>query len=173
MATETQSLQTLRDLFEYELGAMYYVENRLVDTLDELAMQTPNENISRGFADHRDETRKQVERLERVFDAIDRDPFEHEVHALDGMLQDKQSFDEMVGEDELRNVHYLGAGMKTERFEITSYESLQMLADRLDMGSDVTDPLEQNLDEEQRTLDELQTMATGSKLKELFQKLTG
>jgi ferritin-like metal-binding protein YciE len=171
MATEADQIASLRDLFEYELEQMYYVENELVDALAMMADEVTNDKMREGFKNHLEETERHVERLERVFDAIGAEPRMRESETYDGLMADKRSFESHVADDELRNVHHLSAGMKTEHVEITRYQSLLTLADKLDLGSDVTDPLEDNLDSEERTLKELEAMSEGSELKSMLDKL--
>lgn len=165
------TVQSLRDLFEFELGRMYYVEQRLVDALDEMARDATNDTLSEGFAEHRDETRRQVERLETVFEELGSVPEEREDPIVDALIGDKESFDDLAADDDIRNVYYNSAGIKTERFEITAYEGLLMLADRLDLGRDVTNPLEENLDEEKSARRELKAVAEGSQFKQLLDRL--
>lgn len=70
----TTAIQSLEDMFVYQLEEMYYVEHRLVDVLDELATEANNDTLAKGFQDHRDETREHVARIERVFESIGRRP---------------------------------------------------------------------------------------------------
>lgn len=169
----TTNIDTLEDQFAYELEHMYFVENKLVDVLDQLAAETTEEKISKGFADHRDETRNQVGRLEEVFRALGREPEQREAVALEGLVTDHERFKEATTNDDLQNLYNLGAGMKTERMEITGYESLLMIGEKLDYGNDVLDPLKENVDEEEKALDKLKTMSGGSGMKAMFDKLLG
>lgn len=171
MATEAERLESLRDLFEYELEHMYYVENELVDALGQMAEEVTNDKMRTGFEDHRQETERHVERLERVFDAIGAEPRMRESETFMGMMADKQAFDSVVADEDLVNVHHLSAAMKNEHVEITGYQSLITVANKLDLGDDVTDPLEENLDSEQTTLKELKAMSEGSELKSVLDRL--
>lgn len=164
-------IETLRDLFEYELEGMYYVENELVDQLDVIADEVTSDEIRKGFADHEQETEEHVQRLERVFDEIDLEPSMREDAALDGLLEQKQRFDSEVQDDELRNLYYLGAGIKTEKMEVTAYDSLIRTARQLDLSDDVTDLLDQNRDEDKKAAGELETMAGGSTIKNMLSRL--
>lgn len=158
------TLNTLEDLFDHQLRAAYTVENRLVDTLSEMASQVDDEELADGFGQHEGETMRHVERVEEVFEARGLTPEETEVPLFDGLMEEKRMFDEQLGEEGLRDVFYAQAGMKTERIELTMYEGLLLLADQLDLGDEVTDPLEENRDEEEKTLKKLKGMATGSTL---------
>ncbi len=66
------AMNDLHELFVHKLAQQYYVEQELVETLDEMARDTTNDRMSQGFADHRDETRTQIQRIEEVFAALDR-----------------------------------------------------------------------------------------------------
>jgi ferritin-like metal-binding protein YciE len=167
------SIDSLEEMFEQELEQLYYIENRLVDALEEMASEASNEKLQSGFAEHREETREQVERLERAFDAFGREPSESESQVLDGLLREHDEFVEQSGDEQLHDLYDLQAGMKTERFEITAYEGLLTLANKLDLGDDVTDPLEDNLSEEKSALRELEGLSKGSKLKGMLDQVTG
>lgn len=165
------ALETSRDLFVYNLKEMYYIENQLVDMLDELASDTPDEKLAKGFASHRDETRQQVERLEAVFREIHETPEASESGVLDGMKQDHEEFKRQVMSNDLKTPYHLAAGIKAERMEITGYQGLIMLANEIDFEGDVKGPLKENLDEEKDTLKTLETMQKGSNIKSAIQNL--
>lgn len=164
-------INSLNDMFVYELQGAYHMERRLVDILDEMAENATNDRISAGFADHRDETKEHAERVREVFHALDRQPEERECQLVEALDEERQNFEGMV-HDDLLNLFYIGAGIKTERIELTTYDSLLTIADRLEYGSDVTDPLKANERSEDKTLSKLQTLSTASELKSLWQKLT-
>ncbi len=172
MSTTQTEINDLEDLFVYNLEAVYDMEIRLVDALDDMARQASNDDLSAGFETHRDETEVQIERVESVFDALDREPNRRTNPLMDGLETEMNAFDANVGDDTLRNLHYLNGGMKTERIEITAYEGLITIAEKAGFGSDVTSPLEETLDEEERTFRKLQGLSTGSDLKTLWNKLT-
>lgn len=167
-------MQTLREMFVYELQQMYYIETELVDVLQELASETEDEKIRTGFEDHRGETRDQVERIERVFEVLNEPAETRRSNVFDGLLEDRREFaSEARGEQDLIDMYHLGAGMKTERLEITAYEALLTHADKLDLPNEARVPLERNLDEEKSTLRELKGMAEGSALQALIGRITG
>lgn len=166
------TIDTMDELFVHKLQQMYYVENELVDALDEMAMNASNDKISTGFADHRDETREQVDRLEDVFGALGVPPEQREHPVLEGLETQRRDLEGQLTDDEMLDLIYLGAGMMTERVEMTGYDGLLMLAKKLEYDADVTDPLDMNRDEEQTAYRELDAMATASDLKSLWDRLT-
>ncbi|QLG48363.1 ferritin-like domain-containing protein [Natrinema halophilum] len=165
-------MNDLHQLFVHKLAQQYYVEQELVETLDEMARNTTNDRMSQGFADHRDETRTQVQRIEDVFATLDQPAETRDSAILDGLEEDRRELESEIEDDELLNMVYLNAGMMTERVEMTAYEGLTTLAEQLELGNDVQKPLESNYDEEKSTLRELETMATAKDMKSLWDRLT-
>ena len=165
-----EQIDSLEDTFVHELQGAYHMEMRLIDVLEEMATKATNDTISEGFADHAEETKDHVERLREVFHAIDRDVQERNCPIVEALDEERRTVEESVSNDELLNMFYLGAGMKTERVELTTYDSLVQLAGKLELGDDVTDPLEANRSSEKDTLDQLQTLAGASELKSLWER---
>lgn len=89
------------DMFVHRLERMYYVENRLVEPLDEMADEADNDKLQRGFAD-RDETREQVERLERAFDALGRSSQKSQSRVHDALREEHDEFTEQTTDDYLQ-----------------------------------------------------------------------
>ncbi|MEA1931880.1 MAG: DUF892 family protein [Euryarchaeota archaeon] len=168
------TVETLHDKFVYELQQVYYIETELVDILDEMVESTADETISEGFETHQRETAEQARRLEGVFDALDEPTDLRQCHALDGLIEDRQAFlDSAVTDTDLIDLYNVGAGVKVERLEISAYEGLLTHADRLDLPNEVTEPLEENLDQEEATLKELKGTMSGSTVHQLLGRLMG
>lgn len=55
---------------------------------------------------------------------------------------------------------------------MTGYESLLMLADRMEYGTSVTGPLEANLDDEESAYDELDAMTSSSEMTAFWERIT-
>ena len=143
----------LDELFEDTLKHVYYTEQQLVDATEELAESTTNDEIAESFAEHHEETKEQVERLEEVFEAIDVSPEAEQDHAVDGLIEDHEAFVNQDPDDHVLDRFNIAAGQKSEHYEIAAYGNLIPLADQL--GIDVADTLEATLREEQEALDEL------------------
>lgn len=173
MSSTQTDISDMEDQLVYDLEAIYDMELKLVDALDEMSRKTSNENISEGFEKHRDETERHVERVEEAFEELGRQPNRRTNAVVDALIEENEQFDRRSADDTLRDLHFLNAGMKTERIEMTAYEGAIMLANKADLDDDVTDPLEENLDEEEKTFKKLKGLSTGSDLKSLWKKLTG
>lgn len=148
-------------LFEHELEDIYYAEHELLDVLDELADQTEDEEATQAFQQHRDQTEGHVERLEEVFEMIGEPPEEEECEGIQGLVEEHDEFLDQDPDQEILDVFNLTAAQKTEHYEISAYENLTTLAEQLG-EDDAADLLEQNLREEQETLEELEQLAESS-----------
>lgn len=154
------NIEDAGDLFLYELKAAYYVETKVaeelaemadqtnVDTLDEESDSSFREDVHEVFQSHRDQTETHVERLEAVFDALDRQPEAHEVLAVDELFAEKEQFNNVVLNDAARPLYYLDVGAKVEQLEVQGYDSLLQLASALELDDDVVENLEANREED-------------------------
>lgn len=168
------TVENLHDKFIYELQQVYYIETELVDILEEMVESATDEKIEEGFLKHQRETAEQARRLDDVFESLDEPAEIRQCYALDGLVEDRQEFlDNAAEDDDLIDLYNVGAAIKVERLEISAYEGLLNHADRLDLPNEVTEPLDQSLDEEAATLKELKGVLSGSKINQLLGRLMG
>lgn len=168
------TVSTLHEKFVYHLEEMYYVETQLVDVLEELRSAAANDDLKEAFDTHREQTKNHVTRLEDIFEAIDEPAQERVSPTFDALLEEREDFLERIGGDEdMRDLHDLGAAMKNEHLEIAGYENLLMLARKLDLPRDVRSTLNQSLDEEQQTKKQLKMLADDSTVRKIFARLAG
>jgi ferritin-like metal-binding protein YciE len=153
------AVKTLNELFEHELKDIYYAEHRLVEALAELAEETKNREIKRAYTSHRKETQGQIKRLEKVFKMFGKVPEVEKCPGIEGLLKEKQQFAKKEKpSQEILDYFNLGAASKTERYEITAYESLIEIAQQLGMA-DAVELLSQTLQEEEGALEKVQALA--------------
>ncbi|MDS0282324.1 ferritin-like domain-containing protein [Haloarcula onubensis] len=132
---------------------LYYTEQQLVDSLGTLSEETSIQAASHAFADHREATEQQVQRLEQVFEALGEEPEAREDIVVTAMLDEHRQFS---GENdgEVLDRYNMAVGQKTEHYEIAAYGNLASLAEKT--GNDeAADLLVETLREEQDALDQL------------------
>ncbi|PGF14994.1 hypothetical protein CP556_01850 [Natrinema sp. CBA1119] len=151
------TVDSTEDLFVDGLKHAYHTEQRLLDALEELEETSTNDELKSGFAEHREETQQQVQRLEEVFDQVDADAEAEEDPVVEGMIQAHEEFMDKDPSDEAADRFNIAAGQKSEHYEIAVYGNLIPMADQLGMD-DVADTLERTLREEQDELDSLSEM---------------
>lgn len=153
------AMQTIEELFEHELEDIYAAEHSLLDALEQMANESSDREIKRGFTQHRKETQAQIKRLDKIFRMLGQKPEVGTCPGMEGLIKEKKAFMRERPSPELLEFYNIGASQKVERYEITAYESLIDMAEKLGM-SDAVELLEQNLQEEEMTLNKLKAIAS-------------
>ncbi|EMA35354.1 YciE/YciF ferroxidase family protein [Halobiforma nitratireducens] len=151
------TIDSTKDLFVSGLKHAYYTEKRLLDALEELEETSTNEKLRSGFAQHREETNVQIDRIEEVFDQLDVEAEAEEDPVVEGMIEAHEAFMSKDPSDEAIDRFNIAAGQQSEHYEIATYGNLIPMADQLGMD-DAADTLEETLREEQDELDSLSEM---------------
>ena len=132
---------------------LYYTEQQLIEALETLAEQTDDEDASRAFEEHREETETHVDRLERVFDEIGEQPRAKQDRVVNALIEEHELFAQ-DNDGEMLDRYNMAVGQKTEHYEIAAYGNVTSLAGK--HGYDeAADLLSQTLDEEEQALEEV------------------
>jgi ferritin-like metal-binding protein YciE len=108
---------------------------------------------------HRKETQGHIKRLEKIFKSLGQKAEAETCPGIEGLVKEKKVFMREKPTEELLEFFNIGAAQKVERYEITSYENLIDMADKLGM-TDAVELLEQNLQEEESALNKLKAIAS-------------
>lgn len=153
------AMHTIEELFEHELKDMYGAETTLLDALEQMAGESSDREIKKGFQQHRKETQGQLKRLEKVFKLLGKKAEGETCAGIEGLVKEKKSFMRERPSEELLEYFNIGAAQKVERYEITAYENLIDMADKLGLA-DAVELLEENLQEEEAALNKLKAIAS-------------
>jgi ferritin-like metal-binding protein YciE len=153
------AMQTIEELFEHELKDMYSGETALLNALEQMAGESSDREIKRAFTQHRKETQGQIKRIEKVFKSMGQKAEAETCPGIEGLIKEKKAFMREKPSEELLEFYNIGAAQKAERYEITAYENLIDMAEKLGM-TDAVELLEQNLQEEEATLNKLKAIAS-------------
>lgn len=153
------ALESIEELFEHELKDMLGGEQSLLDALEQMAQETSDREIKKAYLQHRKETQGQIKRLEKIFKSLGQKPEAETCPGIEGLIKEKKVFMREKPTDELLEFFNIGAAQKVERYEITSYEGLIDMADKLGM-TDAVELLEQSLQEEEAALNKLKAIAS-------------
>jgi ferritin-like metal-binding protein YciE len=151
-------MQTGHELFIHELADILDGERQLVEALQELASDSSNPQLKEAFDKHREETEGQVERLEECFSLLGEQPKEIQCAGIRGLVEEKKNFMEEDPSKDILDVFDVGAGIKTESYEICAYEFLMSMAREM-KHTKVAQLLNQNLKQEQAALKKLETFS--------------
>jgi len=152
------AMEDPREMFLHELGDTLDAEKKLVTALERMAKKVENQNLKTLFEDHLEETEGQVKRLEDVFKNMDEKAKRQPCKGMSGLIDEFQTFvKEEKPEPQLLDVYAVGAAIKVERYEISSYQSMIEMAKALGLEEEAA-ILEENLKEEQAALQKLQAL---------------
>jgi ferritin-like metal-binding protein YciE len=152
------STQSLEILFEKELKDMYSAEKQLVEALPKLAEAADSEDLQDAILNHLEETKRHVQRIEKVFERLQITKGEEKCLAMEGMIKEAEKVLQDFERSPVRDSALIIGAQKVEHYEIASYGSLCELADVLGYGK-VNDILGRTLDEEENADQELSEIA--------------
>jgi ferritin-like metal-binding protein YciE len=143
-----------QQLFEHELGLALGAERKVLTTLRKLEQRARRQELKQQFHHHLEETEGQIKNLEQALQAVGTRASAHDADSANGIAAEGEKLMEKV-DDELIDAVLLGAAAKTEHVEIAMYEGLITKAEA--MGEDdVVSLLEENLEQEKHTLEEVE-----------------
>ena len=160
-------METGHELFVHGLNDILDAEQQLVGALKELASDSSREDLKKAFESHRVETEDHVKRLQQCFELLNEAPEQTECLGLRGLIAEKKAFREENPSEDLVDVFNVGAGIKSETYEICEYESLIDMAKGM-KHTQVAKLLSQNLREEQAALKKLEGFSKKVKPEQLM-----
>jgi ferritin-like metal-binding protein YciE len=150
--------KTLKDLFHDTLKDIYFAEKKILSTLPKMAKAAQNPDLKAAFEKHRKETEGHVNRLEQVFQLIDKKPQAKTCHAIVGITDEgSEIMTEYKGTPAL-DAGLLAAAQAVEHYEISRYGTLRTWAQELGLDKAVK-LLQATLDEEEATDEALSELA--------------
>jgi ferritin-like metal-binding protein YciE len=158
MGIFTQDIKTMDDLFLHGLQDIYYAEHQITKALPKMIDKATNRDLANGLKTHLEETNKQIERLDKVFQKLDKKPSSTQCPAIDGIIKEA---DEVVGEvadKAVLDAAIIAGAQAVEHYEICRYGTLIAWAQQLGHG-EVVRFLTTNLNEEKAANTKLNTVA--------------
>jgi len=137
----------LEDLFVEELQDLLDAEKQLVHAIPQIAKAASDEQLAAALRDHLETTRGHVQRLERVFQTLDRKPVGRACKGMQGILEEGRKVLDLERGQPVMDTAIAGEARKVEHYEIAGYENVRAMARQLGMN-DAAGLLEQTLNEE-------------------------
>jgi ferritin-like metal-binding protein YciE len=159
MAKAANKEKTLQDLFLETLKDIYYAEKQLIRMLPKMAKSADSPELKDAFERHREETEGQVERLNQIFDAMEKPARGKTCEAILGLVEEAKEVMEDFQGSEALDAGLLSSAQAVEHYEISRYGTLKTWAGQLGMN-DAVKLLDQTLQEEIKTDKLLTEIAT-------------
>lgn len=149
---------TMEELFLDEIRDLYDAEKQLTKALPKMAKASVSDELREAFEGHLAQTQNQVERLERIFEALGEKATGRKCAAMSGLIKEG---DEMVSDSEetaVRDAGLIAAAQKVEHYEISGYGSARTHAEILGHDEAVS-LLDETLQEEKDADEKLNDLA--------------
>jgi ferritin-like metal-binding protein YciE len=148
----------LHDLFLDQLKDIYFAEKQILKALPRMAKAATSDKLRAAFEKHHDETEGQIERLEQVFELIEKPAKSKTCDAILGILDEgKEVMDEYKGTEAL-DAGLLAAAQAVEHNEMARYGTMKAWATKLGM-KDVVKLIDETLQQERKTDKDLTALA--------------
>ncbi len=148
-------LNNPREVFGDKLGSALTMEQDVLEMLGDLEGESQRDELKQQFRHHADETRQQIANIEQSFREMGEEPDDSPSPAIQGLEKEAKANIKMADESVVDDVILAGAAA-TEHHEIAVYETLITHAEELG-EPEVVKLLQQNLEQEQHTLEEVMT----------------
>ncbi len=151
-------IDSVDDLLVHELQDLYSAETQLVDALPIMAGAATAPELRQGFEKHLEQTRAHRQRVEQALTILGEQTDNTVCAGMQGLIEEGDSIIHSVERGAVLDGALIDAARKVEHYEITAYRGAMSKAHEL--GHDeVAELLEANLQEEELTDHELQTLA--------------
>jgi ferritin-like metal-binding protein YciE len=154
-----ERLNTPEEAFNYKLGAALKMEHTVLEKILEDNIEEAKDDKVKGLLrHHQDETRQHIGNIEQAFTAFGWEVDDSPCPAIEAIHKEGKANVKKT-DDSIVDSIILSGAMETEHHEIAVYEAL--ITNARAMGrDDVVGLLQQNLEQEQHTLEEVKRSAS-------------
>ncbi len=122
----------LQEFLEDELKDLYWAEKHLTKALPKMKKAATSSELANAFADHLEQTKVHISRLEEVFGLLGKKPQAKKCDAMEGIVKEGESIiEDTDAGTATRDVGLIIAAQKAEHYEIATYGGLRQLAETL------------------------------------------
>src|SRR5207247_2709363 len=127
----SMKLESLQDLLLHELKDLYSAETQIVKALPKMAKAASSEELRTAFEEHLEETKKQVERLEQIFERLGTSGRGKKCKGMEGLLEEGKEIIDEDGDDMVKDAALISAAQHVEHYEIAGYGCARTFASLL------------------------------------------
>jgi ferritin-like metal-binding protein YciE len=158
MGLFSEDIQTMDDLFLHGLQDIYYAEQQITKGLPKMIELATNRDLQNGLKLHLEETNKQIERLDKVFEKLGHKASGTTCPAIDGLIKEADATASEIADKAVLDAGIVANAQAIEHYEIARYGTLIAWAEALG-HDDVVRLLTTNLNEEKAANVKLNSVA--------------
>jgi ferritin-like metal-binding protein YciE len=155
---EIMAIKTADDLFLEQLKDIYSAEKQAIRAYPRLTKVVASDELKQALQQHLEETKEQVERLDRAFEILEKRAGGRTCEGMKGLLEEAAQDAEEIERGPILDAALIGGLQRVEHYEIAAYGTVVALAEAMGQ-SEIQQLLAQTLDEEKETDQKLTTVA--------------
>jgi len=152
------SVATAEELFVDELKDIYSAEKQAVRAYPRLTKAVQSDELKQAMQEHLEQTKGQIERLDRIFEILDKRSSGKTCEGMKGLVEEAQSHVEEIEKGPVLDCAIIGALQRVEHYEIAAYGTVATLAEAMGQ-EEVKELLGETLEEEKETDERLTQVA--------------
>ncbi len=125
-------------LFEEELRDIYRAEKALTKVIPKMIKNATSQELIDALTEHLGETETHVNRVEQVFESINKKAVTKKCEAMEGLIKEAGEIMESYENGAMCDPGIISAGQKIEHYEIATYGTLHLFAITLGLNEAVT-----------------------------------
>jgi ferritin-like metal-binding protein YciE len=150
--------KTLKEAFIDEVRDTYDAERQLTKALPKMAKAATAPELKEAFTSHLEETRGQIERLEKVFEMLGERARGKHCAGIAGIIEEGASIMEEDFDEATMDAALIAGGQRAEHYEMAAYGTLVAWARELG-HMEVAEFLQETLEEEKTADEKLSLLA--------------
>ncbi|HSF56149.1 MAG TPA: ferritin-like domain-containing protein [Algoriphagus sp.] len=123
----------LMELFEHGLKDIYWAENALLKAIPKMIKDSTSDELNDALKSHLEETKEQINRLDKVFGLIKVKAQGEKCAAMEGLIKEATDIIESCEKGSMRDAGIISAAQKIEHYEIATYGTLRQFAETMDL----------------------------------------
>ena len=152
------SVETMDELLLDELKDLYSAEKQITKSLPKLAKAATSPDLIQAFQSHLEETKGQIERLDRVFEILGKSSRGKICHGMEGVLEEGSEVLDETEKGPVRDAALISAAQRVEHYEMAGYGCAHEYARTLGQ-KEIASLLDETLKEEEAADKKLGTIA--------------
>ena len=130
MGLFTKDIKTMEDMFVHGLQDIYYAEQQITKALPKMIEKATNRDLAAGLTSHLEETNSQIERLQKVFQKLGKEPKAADCPAIDGLIKEADTITGEIDDKAVLDAAIVASAQAVEHCEIARYGTLIAWAGR-------------------------------------------
>ncbi|MGZ4813565.1 MAG: ferritin-like domain-containing protein [Terriglobales bacterium] len=163
MALFSMKLENLQQLFLKELRDLYDAEKQITDALPKMIDAAKYPELKTALQEHLDVTKRQIARLDRVFEMLAEDPTGETCKGMKGVLKEGSEIVSQGGDPSTVDAGIISAAQRVEHYEMAGYGTVRTYAELLGQP-EIAQLLQETLNEEKEADETLTEIARGVNL---------